>query len=273
MRASDITKPVRIRLRAARKRLSRARREFGWRRLVAAVKEPCAVAGLVLVSTTAIAQPFYVPSGSMEPTLQIGDGLIATKFDYGYSRYSVPFAFGPASATRLLQKMPARGDIVLFRMPNKPSETLVKRLIGLPGDRIQMQGGRLWINGALLPLRAAGTTNAEWHDGSPIRVGKFIETLPGGRKHPIFKQGWNGPLDDTRLFTVPAGHLFMMGDNRDDSTDSRVDPADGGVGYVPIENVVGRARIVVGSVDFLHAPSLLGWPAQTRLGRFLTGVR
>jgi len=107
------------------------------------IREPLIVAGIVFVSTTAIAQPFYIPSGSMEPTLQIGDGLIATKYDYGYSRYSVPFGLGPSSQTRLLQKTPSRGDIVIFRDPSDLSKTLIKRLIGMPGDRIQMREGRL----------------------------------------------------------------------------------------------------------------------------------
>src|SRR5215469_1343312 len=120
------------------------------------VREPVIVAVVLLVSTTALAQPFYIPSGSMEPTLQIGDGLIATKYDYGYSRYSVPFGVGPSSQTRLLQKSPSRGDIVIFRDPSNLSKTLIKRLIGMPGDRVQMREGRLWINGRELPLKQDG---------------------------------------------------------------------------------------------------------------------
>jgi signal peptidase I len=237
------------------------------------IKEPVLIVVAVLISTTAIAQPFYVPSGSMEPTLQIGDGLIASKYPYGYSRYSFPFGLGPQSSARLLQKTPERGDVVLFRLPVNPQKTLVKRLIGLPGDRIQMRQGRLWINGVELAIRPAGTGDDEWHDGTMFRTAKYIETLPGGREHPIFKSAWNGPLDDTQVFVVPKNHFFMMGDNRDDSWDSRVDPSIGGVGFVPMENLVGRAEIVVGSYDFLNAGAVWNWLAELRLSRVLTAVR
>jgi signal peptidase I len=236
------------------------------------LREPVIVAGVMLVATTAIAQPFYVPSGSMEPTLQIGDGLIASKYTYGYSRYSVPFAMGPSSDTRLFQKLPARGDVVLFRLPNGPSKTLVKRLIGLPGDRIQMRAGRLWIDGRQLALNADGSGAIETADGSATTAAKFVETLPGGVKHPIFKQTWTGPYDDTGVYVVPPGHLFMMGDNRDDSLDSRVAAADGGVGYVPVENLVGKAQVVVGSYDYLGVGSLIDVVGKIRASRFFKAI-
>src|ERR1700749_3176513 len=156
------------------------------------VRQPVIVAGVLLVSTTALAQPFYIPSGSMEPTLQIGDGLIATKYDYGYSRYSVPFAVGPSSQTRLLQKAPSRGDIVIFRDPSEISKTLIKRLVGLPGDHIQMREGHLWINGKELPLKEDGVGTAEGESGTMYQAARYTETLPGGVSHPIFKEGWNG---------------------------------------------------------------------------------
>ena len=236
------------------------------------VKEPALTLLLVFAATTAVARPYYVPSGSMEPTIQIGDELLASKFAYGYSRYSVPFDLGPSSPTRLLQRMPQRGDVIVFRLPRDTSVVYVKRLIGLPGDRIQMQDGNLWINGKQLPLKPDGVGMVEGASGDMVAVPRFIETLPNGRTHAIFKIQWNGALDNTQVFVVPPGHLFMMGDNRDDSLDSRVPEADGGVGFVPMENLIGRADVVMGSVDYLKARSLLEWPAELRVARLLKRV-
>jgi signal peptidase I len=237
-----------------------------------AVLEPLAIVAITFASTTAIAQPFYVPTGSMQPTLAIGDAFVAAKYPYGYSRYSVPFAIGPARATRLLQKLPAVGDVVVFRLPRDPSQTYIKRVIGLPGDRVQMIGGRLWINGQKLALRADGEGKVESEDGSITDSPRFIETLPNGKTHPIYKWTWTGMLDDTQVLIVPAGHLFMMGDNRDNSLDSRVAAENGGVGFVPAENLVGRAEFVVGSYDFLNAHAIWTWLKEFRLSRFFNGV-
>jgi signal peptidase I len=248
------------------------------------IKEPVLSVALVFSATTAIAQPFYVPSGSMQPTLAIGDAVFAAKFPYGYSRYSIPFVNGPTPKGRFLEHMPSVGDVVVFRLPRETSVTYVKRVIGLPGDQIQMKQGRLWINGRELPLREAGTGEVEMSDGRKLDVPKYIETLPDGREHPIYKWQWDGPLDNTGVYVVPKNCLFMMGDNRDDSTDSRVSQdgsvqgipgvsSEPGVGYVPIGNLVGRAFVVIGSVDFKNVDAIWEWLTEFRFSRVLNGVR
>jgi len=243
------------------------------RSLWAFIAEPLLVVGLAFISTTAIAQPFYVPTGSMQPTIAIGDAMIGNKFAYGWSRWSAPFGLGPETGTRLLGHVPARGDVVVFRKPGEMATTLVKRVIGLPGDRIQMRYGRLWINGKEVPQLAAGNAQVESSaDGSLSEARAFTEILPGGVRHTIFKKVRFGALDDTPVFTVPANHLFMMGDNRDDSLDSRVPQAEGGVGFVPMENLMAKAEITIGSYDFLNAHGPASWPGLVRFGRFFRSI-
>ena len=231
--------------------------------------EPLAAILITVCATTAVAQPFYIPSGSMEPTLQIGDALLGSKFAYGYSRWSLPYGLGPTSQTRLFGKMPARGDIVIFRKPGDTTTILIKRVIGLPGDRIQMAHGRLVINGHQAPLEATGAGKVEDSSGRREEIQKFTETLPGGVRHTIFKSGWDGPLDDTPIYNVPANTIFAMGDNRDNSLDSRVPQSEGGVGFVPAENLMARADVMLGSYDFLNAHRPASWLGQFRLSRFL----
>jgi signal peptidase I len=277
--AGITTKRILVRLRTAARRTraaaarTRARVAPYARATWDFAKEPALAVLFALTITTAIARPYYVPTGSMEPTIAIGDAVLAAKFPYGYSRYSLPFDIGLSSPTRLLQRMPARGDVIVFRLPRDPNQAYVKRLIGLPGDRVQMHQGRLWVNGKELPLVPAGMGPVEAQDGAIFNVPRYVETLPNGRTHYLYKIQWDGPLDNTPEYVVPEGHLFMMGDNRDNSLDSRVAEADGGVGYVPMENLIGRADIVVGSVDFLNARSLLEWPAEFRVARVLKPVR
>jgi signal peptidase I len=228
---------------------------------------------LVLVVRTAVAAPYYVPSGSMEPTLQIGDEMLSSKFAYGYSHASLPIDPGAALSGRWLGKLPDYGDVVVFLPPSHPGETWVKRVVGRPGDHLRMQDGFLWINGAPLPVTRDGEDAIEAQDGGQSPAARFIETLPNGHTHPILKQTRSGPLDNTVEFIVPDGHLFMMGDNRDHSLDSRASPAQGVIGFVPLDNLIGRTDVVLGSWDYPNAKGdARQWLDSLRLSRFLSRV-
>ena len=214
-----------------------------------------------------IAAPFSIPSGSMLPTLRIGDYLLVAKWPYGYSRYSFPWQF-PSFDGRIFGGLPQRGDVVVFRPPGAESE-FIKRVIGIPGDTIEVRGGMLVLNGANLPRESRGMASIAVSANSPCRVvppaapmvrpdaegsaaclyPAFRETLPGGKSYIVLDQVDNPRADDFGPVTVPEGHVFMMGDNRDDSLDSRFSPAEGGVGLVPVENLVGRAMITFWSTD------------------------
>jgi signal peptidase I len=202
------------------------------------------------------------------PTLLTGDQLVAAKYAYGYSRYSSPIGLMPDFSGRLFDKVPERGDVIVFRLPRDPSTTYVKRLIGLPGDRIQVKGGRLHINDAIVARRAVGPFTGDAGDrGTPTL---YVETLPGGREHEIVEMSDAAQHDDTPVFVVPARHYFMMGDNRDNSVDSRIGVADGGVGFVPEDNLIGRVDLVLLSRDPAVAWSdVAEWPHAFRSGRFL----
>jgi len=183
-------------------------------------------------------QPFNIPSGSMMPTLQIGDYLFVSKYPYGYSHYSLPLSPELFSG-RILPAEPQRGDVVVYRLPRDPSVDYISRIVGLPGERIQMRGGQLYINGAPV-ARERVEDFVMPQDERGISVKRWRETLPNGASHETLDLQDNGYLDDTREFLVPTGHYFMMGDNRDNAADSRVAQ----VGFVPFENLVGRAGLI-----------------------------
>ena len=165
--------------------------------------------------------------------------------------------------------MPKRGDVVVFRWPGDTSQVWVKRVVGLPGDHIQMRTGQLWINGKAVTLKADGIGEAEEDSGASELAQRYVETLPGGVSHPIFKLRMNGRLDNTAEVTVPQGRLFVMGDNRDNSADSRY----ASLGYVPVANLVGRVDAIVGSWDLgMRSQPVTNWLSGFRMARFFTGV-
>ena len=241
------------------------------------LKSIAELAGIVLIvaaAKTAIAEPFYVPSGSMEPTLLIGDELLATKYAYGYSAASLPAFVVLPTTERYLGALPQRGDVVVFRWPGDRSQVWVKRVIGLPGDRVALNNGRVSINGTPVGLRAEGAGEVEIEDGSKMPAARFVETLPGNREHLIFKLTANNPLDNIPETVVPPGHLFVMGDNRDNSADSRVPLSEGGVGLLPVANLVGRVDGIVGSWDLgMKSQPVWTWPKGLRLSRFFSSVQ
>jgi signal peptidase I len=227
----------------------------------------------VFLAKGALAEPFYVPSGSMEPTLLIGDALLASKYPYGYGSASLPIQINLPETGRVFGEPPKLGDVVVFRWPGDRSQAWVKRVIGLPGDRIQMRQGELFINDHAASLKADGLGEAEDDNGGSETARRYVETLPGGVAHQIFKLYDNGRLDNTPEVTVPPGRLFVMGDNRDNSADSRVPVREGGVGLLPMDDLVGRADAVVGSWDLgIRGQPVYTWLSGFRLARFFTAV-
>lgn len=227
---------------------------------------------IAVVVRSLLFQPFNIPSGSLIPTLLIGDYLFVSKYAYGYSRYSFPFGMMPFDG-RIFAAEPKRGDVAVFKLPKDDTTDYIKRVIGLPGDTVQMIDGRLYINGQIVERERIGNYRDD-EDGAPgtgVEVPMYRETLPGGVSHVVIERyGDRGPWDNTPLYKVPEGHYFMMGDNRDNSADSRDMNT---VGYVPFENFVGRAEVLFFSINGSPAWQLWKWPDAVRWDRLFTRVR
>jgi signal peptidase I len=225
------------------------------------------VAVLAWLVKSLVFAPFSIPSGSMLPTLFVGDYVVASKWPYGFSRYSFPFGLPPFEG-RILSNLPERGDVVIFAAPGGEGSDLIKRVIALPGDTIEVRGGRLLLNGRAVQRRNLRPAEVRISPNSPCRVvagatamvrdgenggscvyPAYQETLPNGVSYDVIDQVENPAADMFGPATVPAGHLFLMGDNRDDSLDSRFDRSQGGVGFVPVDHLVGRASTIFWSTD------------------------
>ena len=218
---------------------------------------------LALLVRVFLFQPFNIPSGSMIPTLLIGDYLFVSKYSYGYSRYSFPFSPDLFSG-RVWAAEPDRGDVVVFKLPRDNETDYIKRVIGLPGDEIQMVHGVLHINGKPVPKMRIDDYVVTDPSGRERRMPRFLETLPNGVSYPVLDLVQDGFGDNTEVYKVPERHFFMMGDNRDNSTDSRFLSE---VGFVPFENLVGKAQIIFFSLDessrfyeFWDWPTSIRWP-------------
>lgn len=222
---------------------------------------------IALMVRTFAFEPFNIPSGSMIPTLLVGDYLFVSKFSYGYSKHSMPFSL-PIIPGRVFESEPERGDVVVFKLPSDTSQDYIKRVIGLPGDTVQVKEGRLYINNKMVERERIEDYILTDGGGRSAAVPQYIETLPNGRVHRILEMfGDQGPSDNTEAFTVPEGHFFMMGDNRDNSADSRAFAAR--FRFVPIENLVGRAEFLFYSKDSSQPVYDLG---SIRFDRLFQGV-
>ena len=221
---------------------------------------------IALVVRTVGFEPFNIPSGSMIPTLLVGDYLFVSKYSYGYSRYSLPFGL-PLIPGRVLFTEPERGDVAVFKLPTDNKTDYIKRIVGLPGDKIQLRKGIVHVNGVGVGRRRIDDFITDNGSGVMRRIPRFIETLPGGREHAILEVSDRGPSDNTRVYTVPDSHFFAMGDNRDNSRDSRFP----NVGFVPKENLVGRAEFLFFSID---GPvwKVWNWLASIRFKRLFSGI-
>lgn len=238
--------------------VSKAKRKSG--SVVDNVKTIVYAVVIAVIIRTFLFEPFNIPSGSMIPTLLVGDYLFVAKYSYGFSHFSFPFSPDWFSG-RIFESVPHRGDVVVFRYPPDPSEDYIKRVIGLPGDHVQVREGQLYINGQLVPRAPAGDYVTD-EDGIHMVLRRYREDLPGGVDHYLLKATDQGDMNNTNEYVVPPDELMVLGDNRDNSADSRF------WGYVPMENLVGKAKVIFFSID-ARDPwwEFWLWPFEIRWGR------
>ena len=218
---------------------------------------------IALFIRTFFFQPFTIPSGSMIPTLLVGDFIFVSQYKYGYSKYSLPFSL-PLIKERIFEKKPKRGDVVVFKTPSDNKTDYVKTLIGLPGDKIQVKNGILYINNEIVKRDSVLNTSIKVHNNY-LNNFDYVEILPNGKKHIIRElKGDNGPSDNTIVYTVPENNFFLMGDNRDNSIDSRVLNY---VGFVPFENLIGKVEIIFFSIDKTNYGITNFWKWRIRFDR------
>ncbi|MDP3173653.1 MAG: signal peptidase I [Phenylobacterium sp.] len=234
---------------------------------VEVVKTVVYALAIALVLRVLLFQPFTIPSASMQPNLLEGDYIIVSKYAYGWSHHSIPFS-PPIFSGRVFGHAPKRGDVIVFKLPRDGRTDYVKRLIGLPGDRIDVRGGEVFLNGKPIPREVMPSVEVDSGYGFVRNVQRFRETLPEGVRYVTYDYGADGEMDNVGGFIVPEGHYFFMGDNRDNSLDSRA-PSAIGVGYVPAENLVGRAEIIL--LSWKQSASIFKpwtWVMDARPGRF-----
>ncbi len=237
---------------------------------LALVKDLFVIIIFYLLFTTFGWGSFHIPSGSMEPTLEVGDRIFVSKLSYGYNRFSFPMDPGFMFEDRVFDDAPKRGDVAVFTLPHRNYTDFIKRVIGLPGDTIQMKNGRLYINGKLVKRNLVRDVSYTDYKGYEQRVKEYEEVLPGGVKHPIYERTDRGPYDNTSLYVVPAGHYFMMGDNRDGSADSR---ELANMGFVKHEYLVGQANITTFSLYDCDQGKDVFCPLGIPLGRFFNAIK
>ena len=226
---------------------------------------------LAMMIRTFMFEPFNIPSGSMVPNLLVGDYLFVSKYSYGYSKHSFPFSAGGFEGRVMDGGLPERGDVAVFRLPTNTSIDYIKRVIGLPGDTIQVIGGQLYINKKPAPREMLSLKEYTNDFNSTVEVVEYVETLPNDIMHLMYEIDDYQELDNTKEFTVPEGHYFMMGDNRDNSQDSRVMSQ---VGFVPIENFIGKAEFVFFSTNGeAKIYEIWKWPFSIRYSRLFNRIK